>query len=272
MALLLHGGDAQLLARHFVDHIGHGCRGCNHGDLVARVHQVADLGQLLAQLAARVQLREILGAEALAQAYGDGQGVSQGQHGGGRGRRRQIQPAGLALHAAIQGHVTGLGQRRVRIAREADQRVTLALERGQQAQNLLGLARGRQSHHHVARHQYAQIAVQRLGRVQKQGRRTGGTERGGDLLRNNSAFAHAGDHYAAALLTAMQNQLDGAVEGGGHRPFQTRGEGLQGRRLGADQGRRFGGWRVGPPGFTRTGVGLIFFVAHRFLMVTASPP
>ena len=42
----------------------------------------------------------------------------------------------------------------------------------------------------------------------------------------------------------------------------------------ADQGRRFGGWRVGPPGFTVVRIsameGLIFFVAHRFLMVTAS--
>ena len=72
------------------------------------MHQVADLGELLAQLAAGMQLRKILGAEAFAQADRNGQRIAQREHRRGRGGGREIQPAGLALHPAIERHVAGL--------------------------------------------------------------------------------------------------------------------------------------------------------------------
>ena len=104
-----------------------------------------------------------------------------------------------ASRSTEQSSATSLacGQSRLQIAAEADQRIALALERGQQAQNLLGFAAGRERNHHVAGHQHAHVAVHRLGRMQKQRRRAGGAERGGDLLRDDAALAHAGDHHAA---------------------------------------------------------------------------
>ena len=89
---------------------------------------------------------------------------------------------------------------------EADQRVALALERGQQAQNLLRLAAGGERDDHIAGQQHAQVAVDGFGGVQKQGRRAGGAERGGDLLGDDAALAHAGDDDAAVALAAAKDQ------------------------------------------------------------------
>ena len=80
---------------------------------------------------------------------------------------------------------------------------------------------------------HAQVAMQRFCRMQKQGRRAGGTERGRNFLRNDSALAHPRDHHASALFAAAQNQLDGAVERGCHRPFKPRGQCFQCRCFGA---------------------------------------
>ena len=52
--------------------------------------------------------------------------------------------------------------------------------------------------------------------MKKQRRRAGGAERGGDLLRDDAALAHAGDHDAAVGLAAAEDQLDGAGERFGH--------------------------------------------------------
>ncbi len=199
------------------------------------MHQLAHLGQLLAQLAAGMQLRKIFSAEALAQAHRNGQRIAKREHRRGRGSRREIQPAGLALHATIESHVARLGQSRLQIAAETDQRVAFALERGQQSQNFLCLSRCRKRNHHVARHQHAHIAVHGLGRMQKQRRRAGGAERGGDLLRDDAALAHAGDHHAAMRLATAENHLHCARERPGHRPVEARGQRLKRGRLGAHQ-------------------------------------
>ncbi len=139
-------------------------------NVFAGVHQVAYFGELLAELAAGVQLGKILGAEALAQADGDGERIAQGKHRGGGGSGRKIQPAGLALDRAIERNIAGCGEGRLQIAAEADERVAFALEGGEEAQDLFGLAAGREGNDYVARHQHAQIAVYCLGWMQKQGR------------------------------------------------------------------------------------------------------
>ena len=58
----------------------------------------------------------------------------------------------------------------MQIAAEADQRVALAFEEGEQAKNLLGLAAGRKRDNHIAGHEHAQVAVDGFGGVKKQGR------------------------------------------------------------------------------------------------------
>src|SRR5581483_4959509 len=58
-------GHAQLLARHLVDHVAHAGVGPHDGAVRARVHQRLDPHQTLAELAARMQAREIVLAESL---------------------------------------------------------------------------------------------------------------------------------------------------------------------------------------------------------------
>src|SRR5690242_2848125 len=67
-----HGGDAELLTRHFVDHIAHACRDGDGGQRIAGVHQVADEGELFPELAAGMQRGEVLRAESLTQGDCDG--------------------------------------------------------------------------------------------------------------------------------------------------------------------------------------------------------
>ncbi len=265
-ALLLYGGDAELLRGHFVDYVGHGSGGADDRDLVAGVHEVANAGQALAELAAGMEFGEVLDAEALAQADGDGEGVAEGEHGGGRGGGSEIEAAGFTRDAAIEGYVAGLGEGRVQIAGEADQGVALALEHGEQAEDFFGFAAGGERDDDVAGHEHAQVAMDGFGGVQKQGRRAGGAERGGDLLGNDAAFAHSGDDNAAVALAAAKDKLDCAAEWLGHLAFKTEGECFERCRFGADQRRRTKLCRIRRVCFRIALTRLV----HRFLMVTVS--
>jgi len=93
------------------------------------------------------------------------------------------------------------------------------------------------------------------------GRRAGGTKRGGDFLRHDSALPHAGDDHAAIRLAAAQDQIDGAVEIRRHRAFKSASERLQSRRFRAHQRRRLQAVRI-RRSFAIGGI-------HWFLMVTA---
>ena len=125
----------------------------------------------------------------------------------------------------------------IRIAAEADERVADALDVGEQAQNFFGFAAGGERDDHVSAGQHAKVAVYGLCRMQKERRAAGGTERSGDLLRDDAALAHSGDDDAAASLSALEDAVDGAVEGRGHGAFEALGEGQQGLSLNAHQPR-----------------------------------
>ena len=60
--------------------------------------------------------------------------------------------------------------------------------------------------------------------MQKERRRAGGTEGGGDFLRDDAALAHAGDDYAAVRSAAAQNQLDRALKSASMGPSSRRRE------------------------------------------------
>ena len=75
--------------------------------------------------------------------------------------------------------------------------------------SLVGLAAVRQRNDHVVGLDHAEIAVNRFGRVEEEGRRAGAGERGGDLPADDARLAHAGDDDAAA---AVEQQPDGALE------------------------------------------------------------
>ncbi len=81
LALILHRRHPQLLRRHLEYHVHHRCvmgppPGLASPERISSPH----LGQLLSQLAARVQLRKILSAESLAQAHCNGQRIAQRKH------------------------------------------------------------------------------------------------------------------------------------------------------------------------------------------------
>jgi hypothetical protein len=162
-----------------------------------------------------------------------------------------------ASRSTEQSRATSLACAKVelQIAAEGDERVALSLERGEQAQNLFGFAAGRKRDDHVAGHEHAQVAVHGLRGMQKQRRGASGAERGGDFLRDDAAFAHAGDHDAAVLLAAAEDQFDRAGEGRGHGPFEARGENLKRGSLSTHQRRRLE--RI-----------LLLVRTHRPLMVT----
>ena len=82
------------------------------------------------------------------------------------------------------------------IARHRNQRHLQPLDRRQQLQNLLRLPASRKRQHHVAAHNHPQIPVQRFHRMQIQRRRSRRTQRRRNLPRNQPALSHARDHHA----------------------------------------------------------------------------
>ena len=90
-------------------------------------------------------------------------------------------------------------------------------QRGQQADDLFRFAALREHQHHVVAADAAQVAVDRLGRVQAMAGGAGRGQRGHDLLAHQSRLAHAGDnHVAAALKDQLHGPAELAVEPVGH--------------------------------------------------------
>ena len=108
-----HGGHAQLLRGHFVKHVRHGRVFRNARQRFSRMHQVLHAKQLLAQAPSGMQRRKIIVPKIEPLEEGNRQRIAH-RHGHRRAcRGRQIQRAGLFLHAHVQSHVARLGERRV---------------------------------------------------------------------------------------------------------------------------------------------------------------
>ncbi len=202
-------GHAEPFARHLVEDVRHR-RGREHDRRGGtRVHDVLDLHQPAAEFAGRMERRELILAEALANEERHGERVAHRQGGGRAGRRHQVHRTGLAGDGAVERDVGGPGQRRRGIAGDGDEARAQPADRLEQAQQLLGFAAVRERNHHVVVSNRAEIAVRGLGRVQEPGRRAGARQGGGDLPADDAGLAHAGhDDPAAALV----EHLDGAFE------------------------------------------------------------
>src|SRR5579884_1274074 len=135
-----HGGDAEALAAHFIEDVVEAGGGGDDGQFVAFVHQLGDRGEALAQAAAGMEGGEALGAEAFFLGQRHGQGVAQGEHGGGRGSGRQAQGAGFRFDADVEHGVGGARQRRLRRAGHGDQRQAHAADRAEEVEQLFGVA------------------------------------------------------------------------------------------------------------------------------------
>ena len=87
------------------------------GQLLARVHQLLDAHQALAELAARVQVGEVLLPEALAHEQRHRQRVAERERGGRARGRHEVQRARLLGDAAVERDVGRLAERRRRARR-----------------------------------------------------------------------------------------------------------------------------------------------------------
>ena len=92
---------------------------------------------------------------------------------------------------------------------ERDQSQSQPLNRFQQRDDFFGVAAVGHGQHHVIAHQHAQIAMNRLGRMQKNRRCPRAGKCRGDFPSDQPRFPHA-DHDHAAL--AGQQQFDGSLK------------------------------------------------------------
>ncbi len=160
-----------------------------------------------------MQEGEILHPESLADAQGHGQGVSESQRRGGAGGGRQTQVACFLVQPDVQAAGRAAAEGGVGLAGQDDERDLQALDELQEPDELQRLAAVGQGDHHVAVRQHAQVAVDRLSRVQEQGRRAGAGERCGQLVGDDAGLAHApGDDPAAALLQHVERLLKPLVQ------------------------------------------------------------
>ena len=204
-----HYCEAQPLAAHLVDYIGHGSVARDLWQLVAAVHQLLYLEQHLAEAATGMETAEIFFLEAVALKQSDGKGITHGHGGGGGGCRGKVQRAGFALDADVEYNVGSLGKFGTGVAGESQNRNAHVLERGNQVGDFRRLAAVAQGEQHVTFDQHAEVAVGGVTRMNKERRRAGRSQRGGNLLADESRLAHAGDHNAARRV---EDKLDRAVE------------------------------------------------------------
>src|SRR6185437_6209170 len=124
-----HGGDAEAFAGHFIDDFGEEGFGRDAGQGIAGMHELADRGEALAELAAGMQLGEIARGEAALLGDGHGERVAQGEGGGGRGGGREAERAGFGRDADIEVELGIAGEERLGHAGEGDHGDADALER-----------------------------------------------------------------------------------------------------------------------------------------------
>jgi hypothetical protein len=119
------------------------------------------------------------------------------------------------------------------------------VQRGQQGEELVGLAAGGEGEDEVAGGDHAEVAMQRLGRVKEVRGRAGGAQGRGDLARDEAGLADAEEDELVAGGARLEDELGGAGEGLAHGAVEADGEFKQGAGLDADEvgrARGLGGW------------------------------
>ncbi|MOA00898.1 hypothetical protein D3C78_1202770 [compost metagenome] len=200
-----HHGHAQTFARHFKECVLEQGSALHLRQLFTGVHDVLDFQQqAAAEGATWVRESEVFSGKAACLEQGNGQGVAQDQCGGSRGGRCQVQWAGFLGNTGIEVDFGGLGQRRVRVAGQADQLDAQALDQRQQGNDLGGRTGVGQGEDDIVAGDHAHVAMAGFGRMNEEGRRAGAGQGRGDFVADMPGLAHA-DHHHAAL--AGQDQL-----------------------------------------------------------------
>ena len=196
-------------ARHLVDDVAHRRVGRDDRRVGAAVHQLIDAHQLLAELAARMDLGEVLFAESLFDEQRHAERVAHRERGGRAGGRHEIERARFFGHLAVERHVGRLRERRRRVAGDGDDARADAPDGLEQAQHFLRLAAVRNREQHIVRLDDAEIAVRRFGGMEEECRRARARQRRRDLAADDAGLAHARDDDAPL---AFVEHPHGAVE------------------------------------------------------------
>src|SRR5690606_10905408 len=126
--------------------------------------------------------RVVLGEAALGEAADlherDGHGVAQGERERGAGGRREVVRAGLLFDGGVDPRVAARGELGGRVAAETHDWDSARLERGEEAHDLLRVARMAEREDRVAGLDDAEVAMEAFGRVQKDREAAGARERG----------------------------------------------------------------------------------------------
>ena len=187
---------AERFLRDLGDDVAHRRVGLDDRRIGAAVHQLIDAHQLLAQLAARMNLGEVLFAESLFDEQRHAQRVAHRERGGRAGGGHEIERTRFFRHLAVERDVGRLRERRCRIAGDRDDVRADAADRLEQAQHFLRFAAVRNRQQQVARLNDAEIAVRRFRGMKKERRRAGARQRRGDFAADDAGLAHARDDDA----------------------------------------------------------------------------
>ena len=173
-----------------------GLLGPGGADVRADPHQVLDPPELPPEVAAGVIQGEVLGPE-----------VAHPADQQARASPTAIKAVVLAEGASPSGHASSIGPSAMQTSArrpselpaplgEGDQGRAQPPQGGDQAEDFLGLAALRERQHDVPGADAAEVAVDGLGRVEREGPGAGGGERRGELLPDQPRLAHAGDDDA----------------------------------------------------------------------------
>ena len=208
LLVIHHGGGAQALGAHLAHdpakwrcqpHLRNG---------VAAAHHVTDMGQqLAAQRAARVRARKVFFLETARVQQRHSQRVAKRQLRRGARGGRQVQGAGFLHHAAVECDARLFGQRRMHATRDGNERHAEPAKHRQDRRELPALATVGNGQHQIKAGDHAQIAMAGFGRMHKQGRCACGSQRGGNLAADMSAFSHPHDDHAAPACQHQPNRL-----------------------------------------------------------------
>lgn len=177
------------------------------------MHQLPNAGEAATELTARVQIGKVLCLEAESVADVDGESVAQREHGGCRGRGRELERTGFAGDADVERHDAGLRERGRGASAKTDESRPDAGNGGQEAEQFFGLAAVGEGEEDVAAAEDADIAVEGFAGVEKLRGSAGGDEGSGNLAGDEAAFADSCEDDAVAVLGGVDEHGAGAVEG-----------------------------------------------------------
>ncbi len=175
---------------HGLEHAADVGRWPNEGERTARAHDLVHTQEKAApDHPAGMEFREIFLLKSARLEQHHGKRVAEREHDGRARGRGQIERTGFLLDVDVEEDIAILPQGRLSGAAHRDHANLEPRDRGQDAQEFLGLAAVAEREHNVAIGDHAEIAVERVEGVEHDRGRTGAGESGGDLFADMSRFS-----------------------------------------------------------------------------------